>query len=37
VYTRFFKEEPPARSTVQVMALPRAGLVEIEAVAWLGK
>ena len=33
VYATFMPEPPPARSTVQVAALPKAGLVEIEAVA----
>lgn len=33
VYAEFFPQEPPARSTVQVVALPRDVLVEIEAVA----
>ena len=33
VYAEFFPENPPARSTVQVAALPRNGSVEIEAVA----
>ncbi|MGA8538341.1 MAG: RidA family protein [Terriglobales bacterium] len=33
VYGQFFKNEPPARSTVQVDALPKDGLIEIEAVA----
>lgn len=32
VYAEFFKSEPPARSTVQVAALPKNGLVEIEAI-----
>ncbi|MEM3851431.1 MAG: RidA family protein [Methanomassiliicoccales archaeon] len=32
-YASFFGEERPARSTVQVAALPRGGKVEIEAVA----
>jgi len=32
-YARFFKEGPPARSTVQVSALPLGARVEIEAVA----
>jgi 2-iminobutanoate/2-iminopropanoate deaminase len=32
VYEEFFKSEPPARSTVQVAALPKNGLVEIEAI-----
>jgi 2-iminobutanoate/2-iminopropanoate deaminase len=33
VYARFFTENPPARSAVQVAALPLGGLVEIEAIA----
>jgi 2-iminobutanoate/2-iminopropanoate deaminase len=33
VYARFMPDPPPARSTVQVAALPRAGRVEIEAIA----
>ena len=33
VYAEFFPDNPPARSTVQVAALPRDGNVEIEAVA----
>jgi 2-iminobutanoate/2-iminopropanoate deaminase len=33
VYAEHFPGEPPARSTVQVAALPKAALVEIEAVA----
>ena len=33
VYAEFFPFEPPARSTVQVAALPRGAKVEIEAVA----
>ncbi len=33
VYAEFFKEKPPARSTVQVAALPKNGAVEIEAIA----
>ncbi len=32
VYGEFFKSNPPARSTVQVAALPKNGLVEIEAI-----
>jgi 2-iminobutanoate/2-iminopropanoate deaminase len=35
VYTEFFRSDPPARSTVQVAALPKAAAVEIEAVAAL--
>ena len=33
VYATAFSGEPPARSTVQVAALPLGGLVEIEAIA----
>ena len=33
VYARFVTDPPPARSTVQVAALPKGGLVEIEAIA----
>ncbi len=33
VYGEFFGAEPPARSTVQVAALPVGGLVEIDVVA----
>ena len=33
VYARFIADPPPARSTVQVAALPKGGLVEIEAIA----
>lgn len=35
VYAGFFGESPPARSAVQVSALPLGGRVEIEAVAYL--
>lgn len=35
VYSEFFPENPPARSTVQVTALPKGALVEIECVALL--
>jgi 2-iminobutanoate/2-iminopropanoate deaminase len=35
VYAEFFPEAPPARSAVQVAALPLGGRVEIEAVAQL--
>jgi 2-iminobutanoate/2-iminopropanoate deaminase len=37
VYAQFFPEGPPARSAVQVAALPLGGRVEIEAVAVVGK
>jgi 2-iminobutanoate/2-iminopropanoate deaminase len=33
IYAQFFASNPPARSAVQVAALPLGGLVEIEAVA----
>jgi 2-iminobutanoate/2-iminopropanoate deaminase len=33
VYSEFFPSEPPARSTVQVAALPRYAAVEIELIA----
>ena len=33
VYASFFKENPPARSTFQVVALPKGSAVEIEAIA----
>mgnify|MGYP001248671943 FL=1 len=35
VYGEFFTQNPPARSAVQVAALPKGGAVEIEAVAHL--
>ncbi|TFH36956.1 MAG: hypothetical protein E4G99_03690 [Anaerolineales bacterium] len=33
VYAEFFPTDPPARSTVQVAALPKGAAVEIEAIA----
>ncbi len=33
IYAEFFPVQPPARSTVQVAALPKNGLVEIEVTA----
>ena len=33
VYGRFFKDEPPARATVEAARLPRDARVEIEAIA----
>jgi 2-iminobutanoate/2-iminopropanoate deaminase len=33
VYGQFFKNEPPSRSTVQVAALPKDALIEIDVVA----
>jgi 2-iminobutanoate/2-iminopropanoate deaminase len=33
IYGSYFKQDPPARSTVQVSALPRGAKIEIEAIA----
>lgn len=33
VYAKYFPKNSPARSTVQVVALPKGALVEVEAVA----
>lgn len=33
IYGELFNHEPPARSTIQVAALPLGGLVEIEVIA----
>ncbi len=33
VYSEFFPDAPPARSTIQVAALPKGAKVEIEAIA----
>ncbi len=35
VYGEVFADDPPARSTIQVAALPGGASVEIEAIAWL--
>jgi 2-iminobutanoate/2-iminopropanoate deaminase len=37
VYGRFFKEDAPARATVEAARLPRDARVEIEAIALTGK
>jgi 2-iminobutanoate/2-iminopropanoate deaminase len=37
VYAEFFIENPPARSAVQVAALPKNGAVEIEAISMTNK
>jgi 2-iminobutanoate/2-iminopropanoate deaminase len=37
VYERYFPKDPPARATFQVAKLPLDGLVEIEAVAYMGR
>jgi len=36
VYAKFFPENPPARSTIQVAALPKGSPIEIEAIAVRG-
>jgi 2-iminobutanoate/2-iminopropanoate deaminase len=33
IYASYFKEQPPARSTVQVAGLPKGARVEIEVIA----
>lgn len=35
VYAEFFPENPPARSTIAVAALPKGARVEIEAIAFI--
>lgn len=35
IYAEFFSDTPPARSAIEVAALPKGGLVEIEAIAVL--
>lgn len=37
VYAEFFKQDPPARSTLQVAALPKGAAVEVEAVALVAR
>ena len=37
VYASYFKDLPPARSTVQVTALPKGAQVEIEVIAFATK
>ena len=37
VYARLFPSDPPARATYQVAQLPLGALVEIEAIAYLGR
>ena len=37
IYAEFFTENPPARSTVQVAALPKGAAVEIEAIALVSR
>lgn len=33
IYGRYFKDNPPARSLVEVKSLPKGALIEIEVVA----
>lgn len=35
IYAEFFSSNPPARSTIAVLGLPKGALVEIEAIALL--
>ncbi|MEO0144880.1 MAG: Rid family detoxifying hydrolase [candidate division WOR-3 bacterium] len=35
IYSKFFKEPYPARSTIAVRSLPRNALIEIEAIAYV--
>lgn len=35
IYGSYFENEPPARTTVQVAALPKGAKVEIEAIAFI--
>ena len=37
IYGSYFKQNPPARSTVQVSALPRGANIEIEVIAAAGQ
>jgi 2-iminobutanoate/2-iminopropanoate deaminase len=37
IYGSYFKQSPPARSTVQVSALPKGAKIEIEAIAAAGE
>jgi 2-iminobutanoate/2-iminopropanoate deaminase len=37
VYGSYFKHDPPARSTVQVSALPKGAKIEIDAIADTGE
>lgn len=36
IYAEYFKKDPPARSCIQVAALPKGALIEIEAIALAG-
>ena len=36
IYAEYFGEHKPARSTVEVSALPKGAAVEIDLIAWVG-
>ncbi len=36
IYASYFEVDPPARATIQVAALPKGVLVEVDAIAHLG-
>ena len=35
VYAEYFKVDPPARSAIEVAALPKGAAIEIEAIAYI--
>ncbi len=35
IYSEFFSDVPPARSAIQVAALPKGAAIEIEAIAYI--
>ena len=37
IYAEFFQADPPARTTVQVAALPKGAAIEIEAISLTGR
>ena len=37
VYAGYFSENPPARTTIEAARLPMDFLVEIDAIAWVGR
>jgi len=37
IYAEFFSQDPPARTTIQVAALPGGAQIEIEAIAVVGE
>jgi enamine deaminase RidA (YjgF/YER057c/UK114 family) len=34
VYATYFQRQPPARATVQVVALPKGARIEVDAIAY---